>query len=223
MFLVVIIQNIVELLRIFHQRRYSLQKSSNIPTSNVGLISKPWSKWSYELHRSRIVKKSAKKWSHRTLYAAFNAWRANCQETKRLHLAGLRVAQKWANWAASKSWEAWCERLILKKTATKLANIWTRRELHSAYMGWTFRVKDQSRMRTICAKVCLRWQNQDMAHAWETWYEQHVKTVRVMKLSRRIVQRWTHGAMSAAWSTWHDEYATAKSHALKLFLSLIHI
>jgi hypothetical protein len=128
-------------------------------------VAKAWSKWCYEVVRSRRLSRVVLHWAQRKQSLAFVAWDAYVRESKH---AGIGKPRR-----------------LIEHTIKQ----WQNKVLSAAWNSWILEVKQAARRRQMLSNATLKWLNRALAQAMEKWRHEVVRKRKALK----AVARWTHG------------------------------
>ena len=85
-------------------------------------LSQAWNKWRYELRRTRLGERVAKRWTHRVWSKAWVAWESMVAEKKRLRAVAKMVVARWKHRIIAQAWQSWYEDHLQKKRLRHLTS-----------------------------------------------------------------------------------------------------
>jgi hypothetical protein len=130
---------------------------------------KAWSKWCYEVVRSRRLSRIILHWAQRKQSLAFVAWDAYVRESQQ-YSQHVGIGKP---------------RRLIEHTIKQ----WQNKVLSAAWNSWILEVKQAARRRQMLSNATLKWLNRALAQAMEKWRHEVVRKRKALK----ALARWTHG------------------------------
>ena len=126
-----------------------------------------------EAIKSKIIARTLRRWTHRTVYTAFGAWVEHAGSQRR-------------------------RRRIIGKVVIR----WTHRILSASFALWIARAKEQRRRRWTCERVVKRIMYGGACRALATWFARAKHSRKERHLLNRVLGRWMHKTASLALVSW---------------------